>query len=271
MTGHVPARMLAEYATGDIDVPHAFSVEAHLVECGECRDGLRAHVGRPRLDRVWLELEDVLDRPAEGPVERVLGRLGVPGHLARLLVVTPSLRLAWLTAVVVSLGFAVAAAHEGPRGVLLFLVVAALLPPLGVAAAFAPALDPAHEVALAAPFSTLRLLLVRAVAVLVVTLLIVGAAALALPEVGWTSAAWLLPSLALTASALALSTYLPPLVAVGVVLGSWVAGGILAAVSAEDRLAAFHGGAQIGFACLAAAAAALALRRRDRLDVAGDR
>ncbi len=271
MTGHVPARMLAEYATGDVDVPHAFSVEAHLVECDVCRDGLRLHVARPRLDRVWLGIEDVLDRPAAGPVERALGRLGVPGHLARLLVVTPSLRLAWLTAVVVSLGFAVVAAHEGPRGLLLFLVVAAALPPLGVAAAYAPVFDPTHELAVAAPFSTVRLLLLRAVAVLVVTLPIVCVAALALPDVGWTAAAWLLPSLAMTASALALSTYLPPLAAVGAVLGAWVAGGILAAVSADDRLAAFHGGAQVAFAVLAVAAAALALQRRDRLDVAGGR
>jgi hypothetical protein len=140
-----------------------------------------------------------------------------------------------------------------------------------VAAAFGPVLNPTYELALAAPFSTVRLLLVRAVAVLVTTLLIAGVAALALPDVGWTAAAWLVPSLAMTSAALAAATYMPPLAAVGGVTGLWVAGGIAAAASSADRLAAFHAAGQLGFAALAACAAVVVVRRRDRFDTVGGR
>ena len=79
---------------------------------------------------------------------------------------------------------------------MLFLLVAPLLPLAGVAAAYGPLVDPAYELALAAPLGSLRLLLLRAVAVVAVD----DAArrwprALALPGLDWTAAAWLLPSL----------------------------------------------------------------------------
>jgi hypothetical protein len=267
MTGHVPAVMLRDYAAGAVDAPHAFSVEAHLIECDACRDDLRAHVDAPRLDRLWLEVEDTLDQPVPGPVELVLRRLGISPHIARLLAATPSLRLAWLAAVAVALAFAVAAAHQGERGLLLFLVLAAVLPPVGVAASFGPALNPTYEVGLAAPFSTLRLILLRTVAVLVTTVLIAAVAALALPDVGWTAAAWLLPSLALTAASLALATYVAPHVAVGIVALVWLAGAVVAATGGGDRLGAFHAGGQLLLVAIGAVAAAVAITRRERLDV----
>ena len=64
-------------------------------------------------------------------------------------------------------------------------------------------LDPTREIGLAAPYSGLRLLLIRTAAVLAVTVPI-GLAGLLLALPGWPAAAWLLPAAALTGAALAL-------------------------------------------------------------------
>lgn len=267
MSPHVQSGLLAAYARGDVDGAHAYSVEAHVVQCAECQAAIGRLVAPARLDRIWEDLEDRLDAPRPGPVEAALRRLGVPEHLARLLAATPSLSLSWLGAVALTLTFAAVAAHESDRGMLLFLCVAALLPFAGVAAAFARGLDPVFDIALAAPFSSVRLLLLRTATVLPVTLVFAGAAALALPGVGWTAAAWLLPSLALTATSLAASTWLSPERAFAAVASAWLATVVVSAVAASDRLAAFDGPAQIGFGALAVAATAVLARRRDRLDL----
>ena len=266
MTWHADSALLDAYAAGDVDPAQAFSVEAHLTDCEHCRAALAPRADTARLDRLWLEVEDRLDEPAHGPVESLLRRLGVADHVARLLAATPSLTVSWLSAVALALGFAVFAAHQGARGVLLFLCLAGLAPMAGVAAAFGPALDPIYELGLAAPLSSVRLLLLRSSAVLATTIPLAGVAALALPGVGWTAAMWLVPSLTLTLASLALATYVAPGVAVAAVGGLWVAGAVVAASAPVDRLAAFGGSGQLAFAALAVVAAAVLLRRRDRLD-----
>ena len=62
------------------------------------------------------------------------------------------------------------------------------------------------------------------------TAVLAGVASLALPHLGWTAVAWLLPSLALTLSALALATVMPPLWAAGTVAFLWVAAVIASAL-----------------------------------------
>jgi hypothetical protein len=267
MNPHVEAELLAAYASGDVDGAHAFSIEAHVVDCADCQAAIGRVVARERLQRVWADIEDRLDAPRVGPVEVVLARLGVPGHLARLLAATPSLSVSWLSAVAVTLGFAVIAAHESERGLLVFLCVAALLPLAGVAAAFGRGLDPTFELAVAAPFSSVRLLLLRTAAVLPTTIALAGLAALALPGVGWTAAAWLLPSLGLTVMSLALATYMAPLSAFGAVATAWLVIVVVSAVDSGDRLAAFDGAAQIAFVGLAAGAAIVLAFRQDRLEL----
>jgi hypothetical protein len=268
MNPHVEAELLAAYASGDVDGAHAYSIEAHVVDCSDCQAAIGRLAAAARLQRVWADIEDRLDAPRVGPVEVVLARLGVPDHLARLLAATPSLSVSWLSAVALSLGFAAVAAAEGSeRGLLLFLCVAALLPLAGVAAAFGRGLDPTFEVAVAAPFSNVRLLLVRTAAVLVTTIALAGLAALTLPGVGWTAAAWLLPSLGLTAMSLALATYIAPLSAFATVTTAWLAIVILSALDPGDRLAAFDGRAQIAFVVLAAGGAIVLALRQDHLDL----
>lgn len=267
MNPHVEPELLTAYASGEVDGPHAYSIEAHVVDCADCQDAAGRLVAPARLQRVWADIEDRLDAPRAGPVESVLRRLGVSDHLARLLGVTPSLSVSWLGAVALALGFAVTAAHHGERGLLLFLCVAALLPLAGVAAAFGRGLDPTFELAVAAPFSSVRLLLLRSAAVLPTTIALAGLAALALPGVGWIAAAWLLPSLGLTVMSLALATYIAPTSAFGAVTAAWLAIVVLSAVDSGDRLAAFAGRAQIAFAVLAAGAGIVLARRQDRLDL----
>src|SRR4051812_39329467 len=196
MTWHAEDDLLDAYVAGAVDRAHAFSIEAHLAQCERCRMAIAPRADGLRLERLWLDVEDRLDAPVPGPIESVLRRLGMSEHVARLLAATPSLRLTWLSAIALVLGFGVLAAHYGERGLLLFLCVAGLAPMAGVAAAFAPGLDPTYELGLAAPLSSARLLLLRSAAVLATTIPLAGIAALALPSVGWTAVAWLVPSLA---------------------------------------------------------------------------
>lgn len=263
---HVERPLLAAYARGEVDDADAFSVEAHIVDCETCQAQVRTVVDSGRLDGGWLEIVDTLDQPRAGLVERGLARLGVPAHVARLLAATPSLTLSWFGALVVALAVAVLGAHQNERGLTLFLCVAALAPVAGVAASFARGLDPTHELSLAAPMSSVRLLLLRTVAVLGTTLVLTAVGALALPGVGWTAAAWLLPALGLTLASLALATYVAHTTAFATVTACWIAATIAGAVRPDDALAAFDGTVQVAFAAVAGVGAVVLVRRREALD-----
>src|SRR5206468_10612326 len=112
----------------------AYSLEAHLLACAECRMLLSPLTDRNAIERMWMDIEEAVDAPRPGPVERVLLRLGLPDHVARLLAATPPLRLSWLGAVAVALVFALLAAHGGHAGLVVFLAMAPLVPVAGVAA-----------------------------------------------------------------------------------------------------------------------------------------
>ena len=280
MTWHADKDLLDGYGAGKLSLAHAASVEAHLVACAHCRAELGRTVDARRLTATWAAIETVLDAPRLGPVERLLRRVGVSPEMARLLASTPSLRTSWMAAVTLALAFAVAAAHagSGERAVLLFLVVAPLLPLAGVAAAFAPGVDPAAEVALVAPMRTFRLLLVRSVAVLVATLMLTALAAVSLPGPGWAAAAWLLPSLALVATTLALSTYLSPVTAAVGIAAVWVSGVLASEVMAAGGVAAlrvggpiasaaFHTAGQVTFCLVAVVAGAVFMTRRHVFEI----
>lgn len=268
MNTHVEPELLAAYASGAVDGAHAYSIEAHVVDCADCQAAIGRLVAPARVQRVWADVEDRLDAPRVGPVAAALGRVGVPDHLARLLAATPSLSVSWLCAVALALGFAAIAAHESEHGLLLFLCVAAVVPLAGVAAAFGRGLDPTFEIAVVAPFSCVRLLLLRTAAVLPTTIALAGLAALTLPGVGWTAMAWLLPSLGLTVMSLALATYIAPLKAFAAVTTAWLGIVVLSAVDSGDRLTAFNGAAQFAFVVLAACAAVVFALRHDHLDLA---
>jgi hypothetical protein len=265
---HADAATLARYAAGSVDDVTADSLESHLVACDPCRRTLASDIaGDERFDRMWAGVVDELDAPRAGAVERSLTAIGVREHVARLLAATPSLRLSWLVAEALALGTAVAIAsatrgHTADAGLASFLILAALLPVVGVAVAFGPGVDPTYEVGLAAPMRSFRLLVVRAVAVLGTSAALAGLGALALPDVGWTAVAWLLPSLGLTAATLALSTSFHPQIAAAAVAGTWVAIAVTTAIRNADRLAAFGAPVQLVFAVVSVISCVVLLQRR---------
>lgn len=219
---HLEPAAIRRYTQGTVPLELAASAEAHLMKCAVCRGGISSYVDARRVDSIWHEVVDQIDaRPRSGP-ERTLVRLGVGEATARLVAATPTLRGPWLLAIAAVLALATGAAQADERFLRMFLVVAPLGPLAGVALAFASGLDPTREIGLAAPYSGLRLLLIRTAAVLAVTVPIVAAAGLALPGSNWLAASWLLPTAGLTCLALALTARMTPVVAVGVVATAWV-------------------------------------------------
>lgn len=266
MSWHADDVLLEFYAAGTLDDAGAFSLEAHLLACEECRVRTAQLADLSRVQTVWADVQELVDAPQRTPVERVLVRFGVRDHVARLLAATPSLGASWLVAVAFSLGFAALAAQQGARGLVWFLVLAALLPLAGVAAAYGPGIDPTYEIGVVAPMSSFHLILVRGAAVLGSTAALAALAALTLPQVGWMAAAWLVPSLALTVLSLALATFVPPLLAFGSVALIWISIVVSTAIVTDDRLAAFGPGAQIGLLVVAAVSVLVLAFRRDSFD-----
>ncbi len=265
---HVPPGLLHRFAAdpGAIDSTTATSVEAHLVGCASCRTVLEG--SDPALTAAsWSAIADRIDRPREHLVVRVLGRVGVSSALARTLAATPALQAAGLAATVaVAAAAALASRSAGALGP--FLLVAPLAPLAAVAAAFASSSDPAGEAGIATPLHGVGLVVRRAIAVLGVTFVTLGLAALALPDLGPGAAAWVLPGLALAVGAVALGTWVRIEAAVSILAATWVVV-VWAVWLAGDRgavvdTAAFAAGGQVASLAIAAVAALLVVLRRDR-------
>lgn len=251
-TWHADPDMLRRYAAEDLDDVRASSLEAHLLTCEQCREALATSTRiSSTLDTVWHRIETAVDAPRPGIVERALLRLGVHEHVARLLAATTSLRLSWILAEAVAIGTAALAANgaadtdRATPFLFFFLVLSALAPVAGVAAAFGPGVDPSYEIGVAAPLRSDRLLFIRASAVLCASIVIAGVAALALPGTDLTVAVWLLPAISLTLATLALATWIQPIIAASVVGLTWVILAAVASIAGADPLAMFHIGGQL--------------------------
>ncbi|MFF6999468.1 zf-HC2 domain-containing protein [Streptomyces sp. NPDC008313] len=269
-TWHVPEDDLGAYTRGELTPPVLWSTDTHLAACARCRETMAGLTDQATLDRGWERLDAELDAPRPGRVESLLLRLGVTDTTARLLTATPVLRRSWLGAVAAVLVMTVVAANTVPaaHSPALFLALAPLLPLAGVALSYGPALDPTYEMAVVSPLHGFRLLLIRTVAVLAVGLGLNGLATLALPGYGLRALAWLLPALALTATGLALTPRLGPVLAPALTGGAWV--GLLvfaeATTGATETLAPFTAVGQGVAAVVAALSAGLLYRARDRFD-----
>jgi hypothetical protein len=277
----LPAAAVASYADGTLDPASEWSVEAHVPGCPACRAVLAARTDASRLAANRAELLARVGLPEPGLIGRALRRCGVPEHVTVLLEATPSLRRSWLAGVLLVLVVAVGTAklatapHLGIPGLLRepgttnwtvldpFLAVAPLLPLAAVAVAFSPALDPAYQLASAAPVSMVWLLCVRTVAVIAVTLVPVALAALALPGPLWLAVTLLLPALALCGAAIGLATVIRPAVAVAGVAAGWVLLVTGLAVPAGRPSAAIGIAAQLTAAAVLLASIALVGARRD--------
>jgi hypothetical protein len=211
---HADDTLIAQYLRGEAGALPAAGLEQHLTACAHCRARIADRVEVAPLELIWDRIQEEVQAPATSPVQRLLTRVGVPEPDALLIAVAPSLRTSWLLGLAITLGFVgLGAAYGGTRGLAGFLLVAPLVPMAGVALAYGPDVDPSYEVGAAAPYSAVRLLLLRTAAVLATSLPLTLAAGLSVPGLSWTAASWLLPALALTALVLAASTWVRPTVA----------------------------------------------------------
>ncbi|SFE12187.1 hypothetical protein SAMN04487819_10842 [Actinopolyspora alba] len=226
MDWHVPERHLDAYVSGEIGDPQAWSVESHLVECAMCADRVAQTVANTELAR---RIESVRERVlshtsgAAHPRTAPESRTAISwSRIRRLLASAPALRLPWLVAAVfvVACAAALSLLSSGPEQAgSVLLLNAPLLPLAGVALSYGPGMDPAYELTLTTPYSGLRLLLLRTIGVLAVTIPLLLGTSFVFPTGGISAVAWLLPCLAL--------------VLVTLLLGSWI----------EHRLAAVLVGA----------------------------
>ena len=212
MNWHIEGSLMDAYLSDALDGISASSVEQHLLRCADCRAALAAATPLPAADTdaIWLSILDEVEIPPPTFIERLAVALGTSTAEARLLAAAPSLRPSWLAGVAAASVLAVLAAWFGTDdSIVLFLCVAPLAPLAGVALAYGPAADPSYEIVAAAPYPSLRLLLLRAAAVLITSVPIVAVAAVLLPVQPWIAVGWLLPCLAFSLGALALSEWVP--------------------------------------------------------------
>jgi len=220
MNTHPTPETITAFQDGTLD-PHAtLVVDAHLNGCDACRD--RFNVPVAAAEQSWLQIRAVIGFPAPGLVERFLMRAGLSPAFARMLTDTPLFHGGWLIAVAVTLVFAGWAASSAGDGqhLLPFLLAAPLVPLLGVAVNLSRPSDPVAQIAAVTPTDGLLLVLVRTLATSVVGLCIAALVDVVAipPDQSWL---WVLPSLSVTALALALGTILPRPHAAGLVGSLW--------------------------------------------------
>ena len=224
-------------------------------------------VDTARLDANWRAIEIELDAPRPSRVERLLRSVGIPAHATRLVVATPALRRAWYLAIAGAVLIALTAADpDAPRqSVLLFLTVAPLVSILGVAMAYGPSSDPAHELQLATPMRGLRVLAVRTMVVLAVSSFVITVFTLGNDVTRPFAAAWFLPAIAIAAVSLAVMTVAAPRRAATTVAVGWCTIVLISQVG-SDPLMVFTLLGQVAAGVVAVVATIVTIRRRDTFD-----
>lgn len=221
-TWHAPPELLRSYVEGRLDAVLGASLERHLDTCAECRTAIRPLTDLPMLDRAWSGIRAAVEDPPLPWLIRLARRLGLPEPTGILLAATASLRVAWVSSAIVALGFAAAATAFSSGGVLWpFLLVAPLVPVLGVAAAYGPSDDPFETLAVTAPYGRTRLVLVRTVAVLVTSVPVACLLGLTMPGPVWVAVAWLGPALMMLPLLLASASFVGPRFAAAVLTLVW--------------------------------------------------
>jgi len=219
---HAGEDLLAAYTQGTLDPVGAASVEQHLLRCAECRAAVRDHVDPAPLALAWSAVRDAVEIPPQPLVVRLARRLRLSEPTSVLLAATATLRTAWLVGALVALGFAtVAASLAGKGGIAPFLLVAPMVPVLGVAAAYGHHQDPLEALVATAPYGRTRLILLRTMAVLASALPCTFLLSLWLPGPAWLAAAWLGPALCLVPVTMAVSSFVGPRTGGAVVAIAW--------------------------------------------------
>jgi hypothetical protein len=269
---HVDDIALREWLDGTDSPAMGASVEQHLLGCARCRQRVdqSVHVASPPLlpdlDAIWHRVQDRVEFAEPTPLERLLARIGLSPSDARLVAAAPAFRFAFLVGVVLVLAFvAVAAALGNTHGQILFLTVAPLLPCVAVAFSYDSDVEPALEQEFVTPYSPLRLVLLRTVAVLAVVLPLVLLAGAIVPEPA--PYLWLLPAAGFVIGVLALSTWTTPLRAASLVGVLWFLVIFVTALQVTWS-AVLRAPYQVGYLALAAASVAVLLARGNHVRAA---
>ena len=219
---HCDDEALAAFAAGTVDPISGASVETHLMTCEQCRTAVSRLFPQQFLDDVWGKVREQVEAPARGPVERLLTWLGVSEETARLLVSVPAMQGAWIAGLICATGFAaVATSVNDNLGLVTFLLIAPMAPLAGVAASFGGDADPAHELVSAAPYSPVRLLMVRSAGVLCTSLPLTVIVGLTLPGPDWLALAWLTPAAAAVCLTLAIGPWVGHTITATVLAATW--------------------------------------------------
>lgn len=225
------------------------------------------YVDPNRIDANWRAIRIELDAPRPTRLERLLRLVRLPVPAVRMVAATPALRRSWYLSIVavVLVGLSIADPTDD-ASLLALLIMAPLLPVLGVALAYGSAADPSHEIQLATPTHGLRLVATRAAVVLVVSMAIVVVLSLLSEAARPQAAVWLLPAVAVTTASLAAMTVRPPRQATMIVALAWLVIVLVVRAAATNPLAAFAPAGQVVAVAVAAAAAIVTYVRRDRFE-----
>lgn len=280
---HVPAPLRRAWVAGSVPDEQAWSVEAHLMACPACRNDVSIEVAASPVEAL---LEDVQGRLQVLPPQVPLSSAR-PAQRVRALLGLRQVGLAWGLVILALLAGATAldllsrtdlVGATNPVGALAWFAaggswvaaVAPVLPVLGVALAWGPGLDPAHEIAAATPVAGLRLVLWRTTGVLLTAfpaaLMVQVFVALTRPAgIGTLHlTGWLLPSLGLTLLTLAAGSLVGTAPAAAAVAAAWSLGA-LAPLAAGTTPLLFTAVSPPLWAVCATAGAGVLVLRHDRL------
>ncbi len=231
MTWHIDGPAWQAYAEGSLDPAAEAAVEMHVTGCATCQSGARTLMADD-VHSLWEAVHTEITTPRLARPLRLLTRFGVPEEDLVVVGAAHDLLLSWSVAVGAAVCCAIVVGlfpvrfPGGPQA--LFLVLAPLIPVLAVVATF-DATDPFREVTEAAPFSMLRLALLRTTAALTAAVPLTVAVTLTVPDLHAYFATWLLPGLMLTLTALIMLTWFTAWAAGAVVSLAWLAVAVTAA------------------------------------------
>ncbi|GLY15768.1 hypothetical protein Kisp01_27830 [Kineosporia sp. NBRC 101677] len=260
MTTHVSATMLTRYASGE-DLPSEtlWVLEAHLDSCPACREQVGQVTTDPRVTELVQSVRTALE-PRLGPghgrwwglrhrFRRQMARWAAPAAMPWLLCVLAIP----LAAMLLDLN---ASTDQTP----LLLLVAPIVPALGVAASWNRFTDRAHALVSVTAQAGLGLVLRRTLAALIVILPPLTLAGLL---VGASPALWLLPGLAMTTAALTLGAVIGVGRATAALAGLWTLAVILPVLARGSTPVPLEPAAAPFWAALALVSAAALTRLRD--------
>lgn len=223
-------------------------------------------IEQSRIDANWRAITFELDAPVPSRTERVLRRVGFSSATARLVAATPALRRSWAVALVTVCVIGLSAASDNPDNISGMLLLAPLVPVLGVALAYGPTVDPVHEIALATPLRGLRLILIRAATVIAIAVAFLSSTVLLTAASNALAFVWLLPALAVTSLAVSLMTVTSPRRAAAAVSVGWAVLVLAAQGATSDSLAVFAPAVQVASVVVAAIAGFVMVKRREGFD-----